>query len=336
MSSIQSCGLYVPKNRIDFNELCAFYRASPREKVKALAIPSLDEDSVTMAFEAAETAMVLGAITPLEIGALIWCSMSPPFQKKSAGVLLSRALGLSGDIITLDFHSGTKAAGEALLAADSLVESGRIDKVLVVCSDFVPCIRDQVTTLPTSAGAAAVILGKKGFARLLNFSSSNSEVYDFWQAAGENRFRYDPAVYLSAFLKAAKDSLENLLLKTDMSPEMIDRLVFHTISPEKKMLKIADVSGILRKNAEDSLLTAHALGNLNTPSVLFNLYQSLESACKNDRIVSVAYGSGSSIGLLWEMTEEMPDTLKDACLLTKAMECKHFITVSQFQELIEL
>jgi len=68
-------GAYLPRYRAPLGEIQSFYGRPGRPRAKALATPALDEDALTMAYEAA-TAALAGAPAP---GTVIAVSQSAPF-----------------------------------------------------------------------------------------------------------------------------------------------------------------------------------------------------------------------------------------------------------------
>jgi 3-hydroxy-3-methylglutaryl CoA synthase len=63
MAEIIRYGAYVPRYRAPLGEIQSFFGRPGRPRSKALATPSLDEDTLTMAYEAANDALA-GGQTP--------------------------------------------------------------------------------------------------------------------------------------------------------------------------------------------------------------------------------------------------------------------------------
>ena len=57
MADLLSYGAYLPQYRTPLGEVTKFYGVPGRPRAKALATPGLDEDPLTMAFEAAREAL---------------------------------------------------------------------------------------------------------------------------------------------------------------------------------------------------------------------------------------------------------------------------------------
>ena len=104
MADILRYGAYLPKHRTPLGELQSFYGRPGRPRSRTLATPGLDEDTLTMAYEAATEALA-GERAP---AALISVSMSAPFGLRKMSATLSRALGLAADTVPYDLggHPG--------------------------------------------------------------------------------------------------------------------------------------------------------------------------------------------------------------------------------------
>ncbi|CAN0509149.1 unnamed protein product, partial [Phaeothamnion confervicola] len=129
MAEIIRYGAYLPRYRAPLKEIQSFYGRPGRPRAKALCTPALDEDTLTMAYEAA-TAALEGAERP---GAVITVSQSPPFGLRKLSATLARALGLEG-ILPLDVGGHSGSLLDALEIAGALSGEGN-PPALVVVSD---------------------------------------------------------------------------------------------------------------------------------------------------------------------------------------------------------
>ena len=104
-------GAYLPRYRAPLGEIQKFYGRPGRPRAKALCTPALDEDPLTMAYEAAAAALE-GAEPP---GTVIAVSQSPPFGLRKLSATLARALGLP-EAVPLDVggHPGRPSMPLAL------------------------------------------------------------------------------------------------------------------------------------------------------------------------------------------------------------------------------
>ena len=128
MGEIIRYGAYLPRYRAPLGEIQRFYGRPGRPRAKALCTPALDEDPLTMAYEAAVEALE-GAEAP---GTLIAVSQSPPFGLRKLSATLARALGLEG-VVPLDVGGSPAAALDAMQLAGALSAEG--PPALVVVAD---------------------------------------------------------------------------------------------------------------------------------------------------------------------------------------------------------
>jgi 3-hydroxy-3-methylglutaryl CoA synthase len=62
VASIVRYGAYLPRYRASVKDIHVFFGRPGRPRARTLATPGLDEDALTMAFEAAEEGVVWGGL----------------------------------------------------------------------------------------------------------------------------------------------------------------------------------------------------------------------------------------------------------------------------------
>ncbi len=98
MVGIITYGVYIPKFRIKVEEIARVWGANPDDisgglGVYSKSVPDLDEDTATIAVEAARNAMRRRAIDPQEIGAVYVGSESHPYAVKPTACTVGEAIG---------------------------------------------------------------------------------------------------------------------------------------------------------------------------------------------------------------------------------------------------
>lgn len=151
MADILRYGAYLPRYRAPLKEIQSFFGRPGRPRSKALCTPALDEDTLTMAYEASVAALA-GAEAP---GVVITVSQSPPFGLRKLSATLARTLGLDGVLpIDVGGHSGSLL--DALEIAGALAGEGN-PPALVVAADHLVSYEDRVCdTLSAQIGRAHV------------------------------------------------------------------------------------------------------------------------------------------------------------------------------------
>ena len=120
MAELISYGAYLPQYRAPLGELHRFYGRPGRPRSKALATPGLDEDPLTMAYEAAVEALGEGAAP----SALIAVCQSPPFGLRKLSGTLRAALGLGPEVTPYDLGGHAGGLLDAFALADALTADG--------------------------------------------------------------------------------------------------------------------------------------------------------------------------------------------------------------------
>lgn len=287
MAEIIRYGAYVPRYRAPLGEIQSFFGRPGRPRSKALATPSLDEDTLTMAYEAAQDALT-GAQAP---GTLIAVSQTPPFRLRKLAGTLARALGLDG-VTPIDIagHGGSLLDGFAL--ASSIVGGGG-EPVLVVASDHLVAYEDRVCDI-LSAGAATAFLigGSGGFAQLGPSTRASREVYDVWVLGNEPEARYRMEVLFETYAAVTKEALAGLASVTERGTG--EYAAVCASQPHPQTLRSLGKAGVGANQLESTSFVGD-IGNLGASSVGVALALGLDGAAPGDNLIALGYGGGEAI-----------------------------------------
>ena len=116
-------GAAIPRFRIRLGEICRHRQMPDQEKFgeQAKSVPGADEDSATLAAEAAINALRRCGGSPRELRAVFLGSESKPYAVKPAAVTVASAIGAGPHIAAADLefacNAGTQALRTALLHA---------------------------------------------------------------------------------------------------------------------------------------------------------------------------------------------------------------------------
>ena len=113
MVGIASYGAYIPKYRLGREVIAKAW--GPRFLPGERAVANYDEDSITMATEAALNC--LQGIDSKSVEGLIFASTTSPYLEKQASTLLATAADLPVEIFTADHLSSIRAGTAALKSA---------------------------------------------------------------------------------------------------------------------------------------------------------------------------------------------------------------------------
>lgn len=293
-------GAYVPRLRIRVEEIARVWEhdaGSYREGlgVKEKSVPSLDEDTTTIAVEAARNAMKRAwEVNPRDVGAVFVGSESHPYAVKPTAATVAEALGLTPSLTAVDTEFACKAATTAIQACLGMVKAGYISYGISIGADTAQGTpRDALEYTAAAGGAAYVIgMGERVIAEVEDTYSYTQDVPDFWRRDGANyprhagRFTGEPA-YFEHVISCTKALLE----KMGTTPKDYDYVVFH--QPNLKFpLKAAKELGFEESRLHPGLLVSR-LGNTYSGSSLLGLAAVLDVASPGERILLTSYGSGA-------------------------------------------
>jgi hydroxymethylglutaryl-CoA synthase len=163
-----------------------------------LAVCGPDEDTLTLAWSAAEAARAAAGMTAREIDGLWWGTARPPMPEGPSLAYLSCALGLGDGVNGLLASGSTHAGVDALTAAWDALAGGSTTCALVVLSDAL--VPGPGTGAERSTGAAAVALvltPDGGTARLVARAVRTRPLLDRYRGEGQpgTGDPYDPRLF---------------------------------------------------------------------------------------------------------------------------------------------
>ncbi len=287
MGEIIRYGAYLPRYRAPLGEIQRFFGRPGRPRSKALCTPALDEDTLTMAYEASVAALE-GAEAP---GAVIAVSQTPPFGLRKLSATLARTLGLEG-VVALDVGGHSGSLLDAFQVASALAADGG-PASLVVASDHLVAYEDRVCDI-LSAGAAAAFLvgGSGGVARLGPAARAGREVYDVWRLGTEPEARYRLEVLFDAYATTTREALAGLERLTERPTSAYAAVA--ASQPHPQTLRGLGKAGVASEQLEGTSFVGE-IGNLGAASVGVALAMGLDRASAGDHLVALGYGGGEAI-----------------------------------------
>src|SRR3989338_7439103 len=233
MTGIVSYGAYIPKYRIKPSQIAQTWGKELGEIEKSLgvyekAVASYDEDTITLAIEAANKALQTIQLDPTQIGGITIGSESHPYAVKPSSTIVAEILGMGNDYLAADLEFACKAGTAGIQLLSGLVSQGKTKLVLAIGSDVAQSRPSDVLEYTAGSASAAFVLGKNNtIADILDFTSFSSDTPDFWRKDTEKfpshagRFTGSPA-YFAHVLNAS-----NLMLKkVKMVPQDFDFAIF--------------------------------------------------------------------------------------------------------------
>lgn len=299
MAELLRYGAYLPQYRAPLGEIQAFEGRPGRPRAKSLATPGLDEDALTMAWQAASEALN-GAEEPAVVVSL---THSAPFGFRKMSQTLSRALELPENVPCYDIAGHPGSLLDAVELASHIADSGA-GSVLVIASDHVVAYDDRVCDLLSAGGAAAFLVGASGgFATLGPVSRDGREVYDMWRLGTEPEARYRLEVLFDAYAQSARGALAGLERLTERP--MGKYAAVCASQPHPQTLRALGRAGVTEAQLSGTSFVSD-IGNLGSASVGLALALGLDGSRKGQHLAVFGYGGGEGIAQAVEITKAPP------------------------------
>lgn len=340
MSGILSFGAYVPKKRLKrsaiFSSHAWFAPALAGLAKGERAIGDWDEDSITMAVEAARDG--LAGVDRAAIGTVILASTTLPFADRQNAGILKEALNLDDAVGSLDVGGSLRAATGALIQAFRATQGDRAVAQLCVASDMRKSRPASEAELLNGDAAASVLVGQgQTIANYLGSFSVSADFVDHHRAAGadfdygwEARWIRDEGHH-GLLVNAIRDGLTSLGTAADA----IDRAII-PIDLRGVAASVAKKAGLRAEAVVDTL--AGQLGDSGAAHPLVLLVAALEDAQPGEKILLVGFGHGVDVILL-ETTDAIRDVRPRLGLrghLARRREDDNYLRWLFHRDLIEL
>lgn len=290
MAGIVRYGSYVP-----------FYRLS-RKAIGAgkgeRAVASFDEDSVSMAVEAAREALQ-GAPA---IDTLIFATTSPPYAEKLNGATVHAALQLPRRVRSLDLGTSSRMGLGALLAGLDSAAAGK--RALVCAGDVVIGAPGGGRESASGDGAAAFVTGpdSESAALLIGSASATTEILDVWRLpedrfakSWEERFGADMLAPLVADT-CARALADAKVQPSELSVVIADAANARAVAGLPKGLKLRP------EQMADPL--SEGVGRTGVAHALLTLARALDNAKAGDRILVLSLADGCDVAV-FEVTNRV-------------------------------
>jgi hydroxymethylglutaryl-CoA synthase len=298
MVGIVTYGVYIPGFRIKVDEIARVWGANSEEITGGLgvfekSVPDLDEDTATIAVEAARSAMARCRVDPGDIGAVYVGSESHPYAVKPTACTVGEAIRATPEMTAADYEFACKAGTAGIQTCMGLVSSGMIKYGMAIGSDVAQGAPGDALEYTAAAGGAAFLIGnERPIAEIHHTCSFTTDTPDFWRREGQNyprhggRFTGDPG-----YFRHVQGAARMLLEKMGTKAQDYDYCVFH--QPNAKFpRKVAQVLGFTGEQVKPGLVVPR-LGNTYSGSSMIGLAATLDQAKPGDRIFVTSFGSGA-------------------------------------------
>lgn len=336
-AGILSYGVYVPFYRIKTSEIARVW-GEEAERIEGglgileKAVARMDEDTATMAVEAASSAVKMANIDPTKIGALYVGSESHPYAVKPTATIVAEAIGATPNLTAADLEFACKAGTAGIQILMGMVSSGMIEYGMAIGSDTAQGRPGDALEYSAGCGAAAMLLGKasESIAIIEDTFSFTTDTPDFWRRQHADypshggRFTGAPA-----YFKHIVCATNGLLNKTGRTLNEFDYVVFH--QPNAKFpLDAAKKLGIPSEKLKTGLLTPR-IGNTYSAASMVGLAAVLDEAKPEQRILVTSFGSGAgSDSFSIQVTDKILNSRGKTPTLNSFLERKHYIDYANY------
>jgi hydroxymethylglutaryl-CoA synthase len=314
---IAGYGAYVPRLRVRTADIAATWRVrgAAAPAVAEKSVPAADEDVVTMAIEAARTALercgagLAGIDTIDAIGAIWVGTESKPYAVKPSATIVAEALGITPHVVAADMEFACKAGSEAMQAAVAFVGSSMVEAALAIGMDTAQSKPGDALEYTAGCGGAAYLFAAAADALAVVEASVShvTDTPDFFRREGAHypehggRFTGEPS-YFRHTLAASRQ----LLAEVGSAAKDYAHAVFHQPVP-KFVERAAAELGFTPRQIRTGLV-APRMGNAYAGSSLLGLAAVLDVARPGDRVFFCSYGSGAgSDAFSFRVTERIAE-----------------------------
>ena len=295
MRGIISAAGYVPFRRLDRGDIAKTFGSGGGKGTRSVA--SYDEDTTTMAVEAARLARRT-APEDTAVGTLWFSTANPAYLDKNNASAVHAALRIDSQVGALDFGGALRSGVGALRTA--LDGNGC---VLVIASDMRGGLPTSTDESQGGDGAAAIVVGSDAdgpvIAEFIGAASATEEFIARWRAPGSDRSRaWEERFGEVKYAPLAEQAWNGALKAAELSPDQIDRLIV-TGMHARAVRGIAGRLGASKAATAEDL--AATVGNTGTAHAALLLTNALETAEAGQVIALVVLADGADV-LLFRTT----------------------------------
>lgn len=293
---ISAYGTYVPYWRLRHDVIREALGSVPTRGSRAVA--GYDEDSTTLAVEAARRAL-RGPAAAEECDAVVLATSAPVYADKTNATAIHAALGLRGDVHAGDATGAVRSGVSALLG--SFYRPGC---TLVAMSDLRTGPSGSADESSGGDGAAAFVVGDGSgsalVAELLGTGSSTREFLDRWRGPGEawsstweERFGED------LYSELAMQAFDSALKAAGLTADQVDLLAVTGLSG-RAAATLGKRTGVSGERIIDNLVST--VGDCGTAHAGLLLAGMLDAAGPGKVLVLAVLADGADV-LIFRTTD---------------------------------
>lgn len=324
MSHIAGIGLYVPRYRIEASEINSAW-ARPGGKWRK-AVAAFDEDTLTMGIQAAHHALAHAGVDGNKLDSIGFASVSSGYAEYSLAAQSAQVLGALESTNVADYGLSTRSVTSAMQASLDGVQSKRISHALVIASDKLIAQPGSSFELTYGAGAGALILAQRGFAKIEGTAASTSGFVGLSRREGAFHGLIDERFVMQhGYLDEAQVAvmrLQDSLKISEWEHAVLQAPDERWASRLLKNLKIAPEK--LRSGAAQ-------IGYAGCATFLIYLALAFESAKAGEQILAVSYGPGGCDAVAIKVIEKpkFSPSIKELLASGELIKYQHYLRMNK-------
>ncbi len=324
MIGIASYGAYIPYYRVSRDEIAKTWEGGSQGGERAVA--NYDEDSVTMALEAAIDC--LKGIERESVDGLFFATTTSPFKEKQGAALIANALDLRSDIFSADYASCLRAGTSAMRSAMDAVKAGSAKRVLVTSSDCRLASPQSTYEQDFGDGAGALLFSDDDVAvEIEGVYSISEDFYDFWRLEDDKFIRSweDRFILTEGYQRVLPIAVAEALKRSNLAPKDFAKVVFYAPDARSHARMVRPL-GFQPAQVQNPLF--NVMGNTGTAFPLMQLVAALEEAKPGDRILLASYGDGSDVFIL-RATQQI-ENIRDRRGIKRHLASKKMLSYNKY------
>jgi len=301
MVGITSYGAYIPFYRISRDTIANAWGKRSAGGERSLA--NYDEDSVTMAMEAALNSLADRDRQTVE--GLFFASTTSPFREKQCSTIIAASADLRSDLITMDFANSLRAGTAALRAARDTVSSGSAKNILLTAADRRLGYPESAQEQNFGDAAASFLISDSNvIATIEDIYSIADEITDVWRTDKDIFVRSweDRWAITYGYNKILQRAVSEIMKRNGLTPSDFAKAVINAPDARSHGDLAKSLGFDPKTQLQDALFTT--VGNSGAAHPLLMLAMALEEAKAGDKIILASYGQGADCFII-QVTEEI-------------------------------
>jgi hydroxymethylglutaryl-CoA synthase len=297
-------GTYLPYRRLDRTTIAAVAGEGGGRGHRTVA--SYDEDTTTMAVEAARRALRSTPGAGARPGSVWFATTAPAYSDKTNATGIHAALRLPADAPAYDLSGAVRSTIGALRAG--LTTSSPGSPSLVVGADIRIGLPGSGDESGGGDAGAAFVVGHDAdgpvLAKLVGQASTTAEFLDRWRAPGEHRSRlWEERFGERRYVELGLEAWRAALKASNIDTTDVDRIVVNGTHSRAVSVVADRISKEASATVED---LRGEVGETGAAHPLLGLAAALESSQPGDLIAQVSLADGADV-LIWRTMSPLPN-----------------------------